>query len=121
MGLITTVTDEYNEDERIHKVTVRTKGGISRLTELNRVAGRAALKTGIGQRTLVAAAAEEENIDIVWEQGQFERDIFMAFPDAKNISYESFKVTHDQRGFLLGDEGVLHVWKIPFNLDPRPP
>lgn len=134
MGIITDVQSNYDEGRGVQRVFVRTKFGINNRSALNRVASRATVVTGVGQRSLVAAAYDEEGISLVWNDGPFGR---LApedkFEDAKEIDYKSIPM---ERASELGDifpgylqeaiefgefmEGeILHVWTIPFDVGGR--
>lgn len=131
MGILTTITTDVDEDDGVKRVYAITKFGINNRTQLNRVASRAAVGEGVGQRSLVAAAYDEEGIDLVWTEGPFgsvaPED---KFEDAKKIEYRSSPM---ESASELGDilppkikdmvtfenyrEGnTLHVWEIPLDL-----
>lgn len=135
MGIITHISTDYDEDAQEQKIYVRTKFGISTRSALNRVAGRAAVTTGVGQRTLVAAAYDEEGIDLVFREGPFKvLDPEEKFEDAQHIEYQS---TSMDSASSLGDvlpprlqdavefgefrEGEqLHIWTVPFEVGGKP-
>lgn len=136
MGILTDIETEVDEDEGVRRVFATTKWGIHRRSQLNRVAGRAAVGTGTGQRSLVAAAYDEEDIDMVWKEGPF--NVIAPeekFEDAKKINYYSREVdTIDNSsdffemltprlqdmvkfGEIRSPDAVMHVWEIPLDLE----
>lgn len=141
MGILTDISREVDEQNQLINIYAVTKFGISSRSALNRVASRAAIGEGVGQRTLVAAAYNEEGIDMVWRDGPASIiDPEEKWPEAKDIEYTSVKIdaaseTGDitnipkeatPRGKLTNllfedinefREGqVLHVWKIPYEI-----
>lgn len=115
MGIITNITDEYDNEAEEHIIKVRTKFEISQLSSLNRIAARATLKTGVCQRTLVAAAADEYNISI--REGPFVVDPQDRYEQAKDIEYSQRMVSSDQLAVELKGEEALHTWRIPYDLE----
>lgn len=113
MGILTHVDLDYNDDEQVITVIAVTKWGISSRAQLNRVAARAATGTGVGQRTLVAAAYEEEGIDLVWNKGLgFTVPLEEKFPDAQKISYYSIPI---DRASEFGDITGIEKTRVPGN------
>lgn len=138
MGVLTYISSEYDDEKDEQIIYAVTKFGINSRSTLNRIAGRAAVETGVGQRTLVAAAYDKEGIDLVWNKGL---GVVISpeekFPDAQQIEYysvpvrrssEFLDITNIREDFVprgkVGDlllegidtfrpEEVLHVWKIP--------
>lgn len=87
MGVITTVVKDW--DNEMIEVVVITRFAVARRPTLNRVANRASVGVGVGQRTLVAAAYDELGIDLVWNKGLgFTEKPEEKFPKAKEIEYE---------------------------------
>lgn len=134
MGILTDISEEFNDEEEVIRIFCVTKFGINNRTQLNRIAGRASTATGVGQRTLVAAAYDEEDIDLVWNKGlgvtvkpedKFEK--------AKDIDYKSEPMDmaskfgdilpafiQDKIEFENFNEGqTLHIWEIPYSVSER--
>lgn len=135
MGIITTVSEDIDEDEGVRRVFVVTSGNINTRSALNRVSSRASLGTGVGQRVLVAAAYKELGIDLVWSEGPFSS---LApeekYEDAKRIDYKTMELEQIGIGSQITEmmptylkERVefdefhprsthLHMWEIPLDL-----
>lgn len=141
MGIISYIAHEIDEQDQVERVFVVTKFGITNRGALNRVAARAAAGTAAGQRTLVAAAYDEEGIDMVWREGPVS---FVTpeekWPDAQDIKYHSVEMKRSsnflditnipERGIPRGnladrliegipifdEESVMHVWEIPYEV-----
>lgn len=132
MGILTRIDDEWDEEAQVHRIFAATKFGISSRGSLNRVASRAAVMTGVGQRTLVAAAYDVEGIDLVWSKGLgVVVDPEEKYEKAKEINYRSIPIEQaSEIGDILpiwfrdalefgefGEGEVLHIWEIPFEIE----
>lgn len=134
MGIITSIYEELDREEQAARVYIITSGNVSTRAALNRVAGRAAVYKGMGQRDLVAAAYDKLGIDLVWNDGPFSTLLpEEKFPDAKKINYQFWEVESmgqplgffppslkDKLQFdvLRGNE-YLHMWEVPFEVMNR--
>lgn len=135
MGILTTIDHNYDDDEQVLRIYAVTSFAPSTRSSLNRMANRAVVgHTGLGQRTLVAAAYDELGIDLVWSEGPFgSKRPEEKFPDAQNIEFESKDVDHaGEFGEILtarlrervefGEfrEGeVMNIWTIPYDVMGR--
>lgn len=134
MGVLTNIDDDYDDDAQIHRVFVTTRFAISTRSTLNRIAGRAAVMTGVGQRTLVASAYDELGIDLVWNKGlgftvppeeKFEKaqDIeFRRLNIEESSQFGDILTNHLQDAVEFGefdDEETLYVWEIPYDVERR--
>lgn len=117
MGIITNITDEYDNEAEEHIIKLRTKFEVTQLPHLNRIAGRATIKTGVCQRALVAAAAGSEEYDINFREGPFVVDPQDRYEQAKDIEYNQRTITSDELAVELRSEEVLHTWRIPYDLE----
>lgn len=134
MGILTTLDTDLDEEEGVRRVFAITKWGIGTRTQLNRLAGRASVSAGVGQRTLVAAAYKKEGIDLAWSMG-LGRSVAPEekFTDAKRINYYSeemdtvsnvgdvYTILTDSLRDMVDfgnyrEEETLHVWEIPLDL-----
>lgn len=140
MGILTYIGSTVDEDKGVQRVFAVTKFSINSRSSLNRVAGRAATMTGVGQRTLVAAAYDELGIKMAWREGPFSViSPEEKWPKAKEIEFysvpaerasEFFDITNIPTDAIprgkLGDqllegidtlrpESVMYVWEIPIN------
>lgn len=135
MGVLTDISRDTDEEKGIVKIYAVTKFGINTKSQLNRVAGRAAVGHGIGQRSLVASAYDELGIDMVYKEGPF--NIISPeekYEEAKQIEYTQQEIeTIDNSsdffemltprlqdrvrfGEFRSPDAVLHVWKVPLDL-----
>lgn len=147
MGILTHMVSDVDEDAQVQRIFAITNTRVSSRSSLNALAGRAAVSTGAGQRTLVAAAYDELDIDMVWRDGMFSTSApEEKWPDAQEIRYERVdieraselfdilevpKTRENVPGAKLMDlvlEGLdviqprereLHVWEIPFDVGGR--
>lgn len=145
MGILTTIADTYDEEERVQRIFAVTRLDFNNRSAINRVTSRAAVMTGAGQRTLTVAAFDENDIDVVWRDGPVSvTSPEEKFPDAKKINYmkeeidsasEFGDITNIPDKFIprgtIGDalvEGIdafrpdeqfLHVWEIPYEVGGR--
>lgn len=144
MGILTHISDSFDDDRQIQTIFAVTKFEINTRAALNRVAGRAAVMTGVGQRTLVAAAYDELGIDMVWREGPFSvLSPEEKWPDAQDIEFYMVPVERHSEFFditnippeaiptgTLGDqlhegietlrpEEVINVWEIPYDIGGR--
>ena len=145
MGILTAIDSTWDTDNNVQRIFAVTKFGISNRSSLNRVAGRAAALTGAGQRTLVAAAYNEEGIDLVWREGPFSiAKPEEKWPEAQDIEYRSEEIeSASEFGDILDipdkfipggkfadffiegidvfrPEQVIHIWEIPYSAGGRP-
>jgi len=135
MGILTHISREIDEENNIQRVYAITKFGINQRSQLNRVANRATFNSGVGQRSLVAAAYDHEGIEMVWRQSPFNAiQPEEKFEDAKQIDYTSQRIdTIDNTSDLFemltprlqdrvnfgefrSPDATLHIWEVPFNL-----
>ena len=135
MGILTHVSREVDEESNVRRVYVVTKSGISQRSQLNRVAGRCTFQSGVGQRSLVAAAYDSEDIEMAWKRGPL--DVIAPeekYERAKQIEYMSQRIdtidnTSDlfqmltprlqgrvKFGEFQSPDATLHVWEVPFSL-----
>lgn len=134
MGVLTNIDEDYDDNAQLHRIFITTRFAISSRATLNRIAGRAALGTGVGQRTLVASAYDELGIDLVWNAGlgvaippeeKYEKaqDIEFRRLDIKESSqFGDILTNHLQDAVEFGefdDEEVLYVWEIPYDVEGR--
>lgn len=144
MGIITHIADDWDEEDRVHTIFAVTSIGINNRSALNRVATRAAVTSNVGQRILVAAAYDEEGINVVWNRGLgVTVPLEEKWPEAQDIEYHT--VTFEDapnfgaiaelparrftgqklRDFFLEDIPTfrdtdhLHVWEIPYEIEGR--
>lgn len=144
MGVLTYMESDFDEQRQVQRIFAITKFSINNRSSLNRVAGRAAVSTGVGQRTLVAAAYDEVGIDLVYNKGlgvrippeeKYEKaqDIeFYSIPAGR--SSEFFDITNipedkipsgklwDRLKLDIGsfrEDEVLYVWEIPYEVGGR--
>lgn len=145
MGILTHISSQYDPDEQVQRIFAVTRFAPSNRASLNRVASRAAVMTGVGQRTLVAAAYDELGIDMVFREGPV--SIVKPeekYPDAQDIDFhiqditsasdmgDAFNLPDDAipRGkigdfFISGidsfrpDEKTLMMWEIPQSVGGR--
>lgn len=139
MGVLTYINHDVDEDGEVLRIFAKTKFGINNRAALNRVATRAAADSSVGQRDLVAAAYDEEGIELAWREGPFGLiEPEEKFENAKKISYRSvpmdtvsdfgdildilpvrLKDAVDFGEFREGEQ--LHVWEVPFEIaEPHP-
>lgn len=134
MGVLTNITEDFDDDAQVHRIFVTTRFAINTRSALNRVAGRAAVTTGVGQRTLVAAAYDELGIDLVWNMGlgvtvppeeKYEKAKDITFRQLnleESSQFMDILTNHLQEAVEYGefdDEEVLYVWEIPYSVEPR--
>lgn len=142
MGILTDISVQYDDDQEVQRIYAVTKFGINNRTQLNRVAGRAAVGEGVGQRSLVSAAYAEEGIDLVWREGPFTTlKPEEKYPQAKEINYKSYEIDQlselgdiagmVKRDYLPGwlldkiefgefrEGNTLHIWEIPYHIIGR--
>lgn len=145
MGILTHMSSQFDPDEQVQRIFAITKFAPSNRASLNRVAGRAAVMTGAGQRTLVAAAYDELGIDMVWREGPVSiTKLEEKWPDAQDIEFhieeidsssnigDAFNIPEEAvpRGkiadFLIHgldvfrpDEHTLMMWEIPYEVGGR--
>lgn len=144
MGILTYMESTFDDSQQVQRIYAITKFSINNRAALNRIAGRAAISTGVGQRTLVAAAYDELGIDLVYNEGlgvrvppeeKYEKakDIeFYSVPAER--SSEFFDITNIPKDSIPGGklwdrlkldigsfrEGeVLYVWEIPYDVGGR--
>lgn len=144
MGILTYMSSTVDEDEGVQRIFAITQFAISNRASLNRIAGRATVETGVGQRTLVAAAYDDVGIDLVWREGPFRvMSPEEKWPDAQDITFYSVPVERSSEFFDITDmpkdaiptgkiadqllegidtlrpEQVMYVWEIPFEVGGR--
>lgn len=133
MGIITYINRDIDFDDEVTRVFAITKFGIQTRAALNRVASRITIETGLGQRTLVAAAYKEEDIDLVWNDGLRRVAPENKYEKAQDINYMSTSMdSASELGDILpvrlaemvefgeyGEGEVLHMWEIPFSVVQR--
>lgn len=145
MGILTHISSQFDPDERVQRIFAVTKFAPSQRSSLNRVASRASVVTGTGQRTLVAAAYDELGIDIVWREGPVSIvSPEEKWPDAQQINFHIEEIDEPSeagdvfnipdraipRGkigdFLKEgldvfrpDEKTLMMWEIPYEVGGR--
>lgn len=144
MGVITHIASEVDRQEQIQYIYATTRFEISSRATLNRLANRASIETGAGQRTLVAAAYDTVGLDMVWREGPFSTMTpEEKWPDAQDITFEKIPIEKSSEFFditdipedavprgRLGDllleginnfrpETVLYVWGIPYEVGGR--
>lgn len=132
MGILTRISDEYDDSAKVHRIFAVTKFGVKgSRANLNRLSGRAAVMTGVGQRTLVAAAYDKEDVDLVWNKGLgFTEKLERKFPKAQEINYRSMHLEEASEILDVLPHGIkdmikfgdifdeqLHIWEIPYELE----
>lgn len=111
MGIITHISDQYDQQQDVQRIFVVTRFAPSNRGTLNRVASRASVMTGAGQRTLVVSAFDELGIDMVWREGPFARvDPTEKWPDAKKIDFHIQEIDSPS---TVGDVFQLPGQKLP--------
>jgi hypothetical protein len=144
MGVLTNISVHNDEENEQIVITAITRFQIAKRPTLNRVANRASVGEGVGQRTLVAAAYDELGIDLVWSEGPFgSKKPEEKYPDAKKIEFYQMPI---DRASDFGDitgvdperlgmtkiidlinewvkppspDAYINVWKIPYELTNR--
>lgn len=133
MGVVTTVVKDY--DDEMIEVVVITRFAVARRPTLNRMANRASVGVGIGQRTLVASAYDELGMDLVWNKGLgFTEAPEEKYPKAKEIEFKQIEAkdlpnnVEDLFRFAVpvqvremvdfglrekDEEKQIHIWRIP--------
>lgn len=136
MSILTKVTTDIDEQDGVMRVYAFTKFNIADRSSLNRVAGRVAIETNVGQRTLVSAAYDELGIDLVWSEG-FLGSIAPEdkYEDAKKINFMTEEVENMDNGsdiydaftarlqeefdygeLIFNRNYVVNIWEIPLDL-----
>jgi len=142
MGILTHISSEYDDSKEVQRIFAVTRFAPSNRSSLNRVASRAAVMTGVGQRTLVAAAYDELDIDMVWRDGPFStKTPEEKWPDAQVITFHKKDIEvsssigdilniaeeylprgklsdsmYDDIDAFRRDEKILMVWEIPYDV-----
>lgn len=131
MGILTNISEEYDDRAEVQRIFAVTKFSINTRSSLNRVAGRAAAGSGVGQRTLVSAAYGELGIDLVFKRGLFDVvDPEEEYEDAKKINFKSVEMESASKfGDILTarlqdrvefenyrPDSVLNIWEIPYEV-----
>jgi len=112
MGILTDIATEYDEQNEQLIIFAATRFDINTKSALNRLAGRASVGTGVGQRTLVASAYDKLGIDMVWREGPFSTmSPEEKYPKAKKIEYYSVPI---DKASNFGD-----ITNIPDSSIPR--
>lgn len=144
MGILTSIASTYDEEDQVQRIFAVTRFSINNRSSLNRVAGRAAVETGAGQRTLVAAAYDEVGLDMVWREGPFSViSPEEKWPDAQDIEFHSVEMVRSSSFFDITDiperavprgsltdrliegipvfdeENVIYIWEVPFDIGGR--
>lgn len=118
MGVVTYISDEIDEDNDEMVVTVLTRMGEqanSNRIMMNYAATRAAIRTGLKQRQLQAAAAEEHGLS--WREGPFKKSPVQAFPESEEIEYEFSVVKNEEFNRTpLNETRFMHRWTVPLDM-----
>ena len=141
MGILTHITSDYDDEEQVQRIFATTRFELNSRSALNRVASRAAILTGVGQRTLVASAYDKLGIDLVWRDGPFSTlDPEEKYPKAQKIKFKSQTIEKaSNAGDLFGipqeelpsgklwdivaygtpdetRESIIYMWEIPYEV-----
>jgi len=131
MGILTDVSYQYDDDEQVLRIYAVTRFAISNRASLNRVANRAVVGHGLGQRTLAVAAFDELGIDMVWREGPFTTvEPEEKFEDAGEITFQYKEIEHASKfGEILTERlqerlkfdefrrgTYMNIWTVPYEV-----
>ena len=131
MGIVTDISYQYDDEEQVLRIYAVTRFALSSRASLNRVAGRAVVGHGLGQRTLTIAAYDELGIDMVWREGPFTTvEPEEKFEDAKEITFEYKEIEHASKfGEILTERlqdrlefnefrhgAYMNIWTVPYDV-----